>query len=154
MHIREVRPEDAAQLAFVFFASVRQGDSPYTEAQRAAWLAAKPDAETMARRIDGLFIAVAEEANGVTGFMGLREADGYVDLAFILPEARGKGMFRALAERIEEQARAARLSRLWTHASLMAQPAFQALGFQVIHHETVDRAGEQLRRALMEKVLT
>ena len=35
---------DAAQLADVFFAAVREGPSPYTEAQRAAWLPDKPTA--------------------------------------------------------------------------------------------------------------
>ena len=55
---------------------------------------------------------------------------------------------------LEATARAEWEPRLWTHASLMAQPAFAALGFAVIQHETVARAGQTLSRAQMEKPLT
>ena len=154
MLYRKARQEDAEALAAVFYAAVRKGDSPYSEAERAAWLPEQLTATAMVKRTEGLFVAVVEEDARVIGFMGLREADGYVDLAFVLPEARGQGAFRLLFESIEERARQLDVSRLWTHASLMAQPAFRAMGFRVIHHETIDRAGEQLRRALMEKPLT
>jgi putative acetyltransferase len=79
---------------------------------------------------------------------------GTIDITFILPEHQGKGVFRTLFEAVEGQGRAARQGRLWTFASLMAEPAFRAVGFSVIHRETVERAGVKLPRARMEKVLT
>ncbi|MEL7336471.1 MAG: hypothetical protein AAFN70_09765, partial [Planctomycetota bacterium] len=41
--------------------------------------------------------------------------------------------------------------RLWAHASLMAQPAFAAVGFRAIKEETVQIDDQVLRRFEMEK---
>lgn len=144
--------QDAAPLAMLFFKAVRTGDSPYTEAERHAWLPKVPDPEQFAHRLGQKEVAVCEADGAPVGFMSL-EPGGYIDLAFILPEHQGTGVFRRLLDRIERQARQQGEPRLWTHASLMAQPAFRAMGFLVIQHETVERAGESLRRAEMEKVL-
>lgn len=154
MHFREADRTDTAKLAAVFFKSIRTGESPYTEAQRAAWLPAQPTVGAFADRIAGLYVVVAEEGRDTVGFMAMRPCDGYVDLAFIVPEARGKGAFRHMLEIIEQYALDIRLQRLWTHASLMAEPAFQAQGFSVIQHEMVDCADQKLPRAEMEKHLT
>ncbi|WP_373475009.1 hypothetical protein [Sphingorhabdus sp.] len=55
---------------------------------------------------------------------------------------------------IEEKARSQDEPRLWTHASLMAQPAFAALGFTVIEHQVVQIGDQHLDRAIMEKVIS
>ncbi|WP_299673447.1 GNAT family N-acetyltransferase [uncultured Roseobacter sp.] len=150
--IRWARPADADDLGAVFFAAVREGPSPYTEAQRAAWLEAPPQGQSWADRLAPLDVAVAEVEGAVVGFMSI-EPGGYIDLAFIRPEHRGRGLVRQLFDRVEAHARGAGEARLWTHASLMAQPAFRAMGFSTIHHETVVRNGESLQRAKMEKTL-
>lgn len=152
MEIREATDRDTGALADVFFRAVREGPSPYSEAQRAAWAAVCPDQQVYARRLAPLYVVLAQEAGAIIGFMGLGDA-GYIDLAFILPASRGKGVFRALYRQTEEAARASGEKRLWTHASLLAQPAFQAMGFLVMHHEEVALADEMLSRAMMEKHL-
>lgn len=151
--IRWATSSDADALGAVFFAAVREGPSPYTEAQRAAWLDVPPGGEDWVARLAPLHVAVAEVEGAVAGFMSI-EPGGYIDLAFIRPKHRGGGLFRALFDQVEAHARGAGEVRLWTHASLMAQPAFQAMGFLVIHHEVVARNGESLQRAKMEKTLT
>lgn len=150
--IRWATPRDADALAQIFYAAVRHGPSPYTEAQREAWLAAPPCGPDWAVRLAALHVALAEVDGRPTGFMSV-EPGGYIDLAFILPERHGTGLFRRLYDQVEGWARDAGEARLWTHASLMAQPAFRAMGFLVIHHETVERHGESLTRAKMEKTL-
>ena len=152
MHFREGGKRDAARLAHVFFAAVREGASPYTEAQRAAWLPARPAPEDFERRISALHLVVAEDKREIVGFMGM-QPDGYIDLAFILPASRGQGAFRHMYEIIEDQARQDGLKRLRTHASLMAEPAFRAMGFSVIEHRNVHRSGQTLARMEMEKAL-
>lgn len=62
---------------------------------------------------------------------------GYIDCAFIRPSAQGTGVFRRLYESIEVLARRNNETRLWVHASLMAQPAFGAMGFVITKRETV-----------------
>ncbi len=95
---------------------------------------------------------MAEVEGAVVGFMSI-EPGGYIDLAFIRPEHWGRGLFRQMFDLVEAHARGAGEARLWTHASLTAQPAFRAMGFSTIHHETVARNGESLQRAKMEKTL-
>lgn len=153
MHIRPARAGDTAALARVFFEAVREGPSPYTQAQRAAWLPQAHDPVAFSARLAGLHVAVAEDAGLPVGFIAMTP-EGYIDLVFIVAAARGRGAFRGLHDTVERAARAQGLNRLWTHASLMAQPAFRAMGFKVIRHELSERAGETLARAEMEKPLT
>lgn len=150
--IRWAEPEDERALAEVLYAAVHEGPSLYTKAQRAAWVPHFPECQAWAARLAPLQVAVAEAGHEIVGFMALGP-DGYVDLAFVRPAHQGTGVFRRLYQPIEAQARQAAEPRLWTHASLMAQPAFQAVGFSIIEHETVQRAGESLQRAKMEKTL-
>lgn len=150
--LRWATAQDAEGLRQVFYASVRDGPSPYTQAQRAAWAPQLPDADAWAKRLSGLHTAVYDVNGQSVGFMTV-EQGGYIDLAFILAEHRGAGVFRALFGMIEQWAVDHREPLLWTHASLLAEPAFQAMGFLVIHHETVARSGQTLDRAKMEKVI-
>ena len=71
-----------------------------------------------------------------------------LDPVLRLKERRRDRVRETLAEAVRT-----REPRLWTFASLMAQAPFQAVGFRVINFETVERAGEVLPRAEMEKVL-
>jgi putative acetyltransferase len=135
----------------VFFAAIREGPSPYSERQRAAWCAQPPEPDAFAARLAPQHVVLAADTARVMGFMSLEK--DYIDLAFILPSCRGRGVFRTLFTAIEAKARARGETRLWTHASLMAQPAFRAMGFEVMHHETVEIEGEYLARARMEKTL-
>jgi putative acetyltransferase len=97
-------------------------------------------------------VFVADREDVPVGFMTLAKG-GYVDLAFLLPAARGQGRFAALLAATECSARQAGAGRLWTHASLMAEPAFARGGFQVMERETIETGGQRLARAKMEKIL-
>ena len=55
---------------------------------------------------------------------------------------------------IEDKARSHNEPRLWTHASLMAEPAFAAVGFAVVQRQLVPIGDESLERAMMEKALS
>lgn len=109
--------------------------------------------EDWAARLEGQVIAIARDETRFVGFMSLA-AQGYIDFAYIRPEAQGSGLFRRLFAMIEDKARSQNEPRLWTHASLMAQPAFAAVGFAVVERQLVEIGGESLQRAKMEKLLT
>ena len=143
---------DADMLALVFHAAVRDGPSPYSDSQRQAWSPEPRSGAPWSARLAALETAVAEEDGALLGFMSLEPPD-YIDLAFILPEARGRGLFRALYDAIEARAIDLGAARLRVHASLMAEPAFQAMGFRVIQRERIERACQMLPRADMEKLL-
>jgi putative acetyltransferase len=150
--LRSARQTDFDALGVLMFQAIRLGQSPYSDAQRAAWLSAPYCGLDWHAKLTAQHVMLAECREAIAGFMSLRP-DGYLDLAFILPQARGGGLFRGLYNQIESHARDAGLPRVWTHASLMAQPAFAAVGFDLVQHEAVTRAGEQLPRAEMEKRL-
>jgi putative acetyltransferase len=151
--IRWAEPVEAAEtVAWLQYRAVREGPSLYSEAQRAAWVATPHPPEALSARLRAARVALFLREGLAVGVMTFSPG-GYIDMAFILPKHQGTGVFRALFDAVEARACAASEQRLWTFASLMAEPAFRAVGFSVIHRETVDRAGVMLPRARMEKVL-
>ncbi|MHA3916494.1 GNAT family N-acetyltransferase [Halovulum sp. GXIMD14793] len=143
-------PAEYDALGQLFHAAVHAEPSPYTKAQRQAWMPEPPNGARWHDRLDGQRVAmVCDDGQSPLGFMTLR-SDGYVDLAYILAAARGHGVFRRLFALIEQEAQALGLTHLSTHASLAAQGPFKAVGFEVVRHEVVQRDGEHLKRAEME----
>lgn len=97
-------------------------------------------------------VAVAERDDRIAGLMTLRD-DGYVDLAFIRPEARGQHLFSRLHDLIEQDARLRGMACLHCHASLMAEGPFLRCGYEVLSRERVRRGDQLLDRAEMRKTL-
>ncbi|HEX8061869.1 MAG TPA: GNAT family N-acetyltransferase [Allosphingosinicella sp.] len=151
-HFRWASEADNGRLGEIMFDSVRNGDSPYSQAQRAAWVGAPPSGEAWAAKLALQDVIVAERDGEPVGFMTLA-GGGYIDLAFIRPGARHTGLFRQLLSRIVERALAKGEPRLWTHASLSAEPAFAAHGFAVVRRERVRVGDQELDRCEMERRL-
>lgn len=143
---------DADLLADIMFDAVRNGESLYTERQRAAWVPARRSGPEWLARLQRQDIIVAERHLRAVGFVSLA-AGGYVDCAYIRPEAQHTGLFRQMLERIVQRANERQEDRLWTHASLMAEPAFAKLGFVVRKRERVLIGGERFDRCEMERPL-
>lgn len=152
-HFRWASAADSELLADIMFDAVRNGASRYSEPQRAAWVPARRSGEDWVARLQGQDIILAEEDGQAIGFVSLADG-GYVDFAYIRPGAQHSGLFRQLVSRIIERAAAKREPLLWTHASLMAEPAFAKLGFRVRKRERVRIGGQELDRCEMEKPLT
>ena len=134
------------------FDAVRNGESPYDEQQRRAWLPAQRTGREWEDRLASQDIVLAETDGQAVGFMSLA-AEGYIDFAYIRPHAQHSGLFRQMYQRIEERALARGDLLLWVHASLMAQPAFAAVGFTTRHSKWFEIGTEQLQRFEMEKRL-
>ena len=146
-------PTDNAELADVIFDAVRNGPSIYTQAQRAAWMPERRRGAEWNTRLAGKDIAIGSDGDRILGLMSI-ESGGYIDFAFIRPEAQGTGVFRALFNMVEARARAVNEPRLWVHASLMVQPAFAAVCFSVTEHQVVQIGDQDFTRALMEMPLS
>jgi putative acetyltransferase len=145
-------PTDFDSFADIVFDAVRNGPSKYTESQRAAWVPERRGGEEWAARLEGQVIAIARDDTHAVGFLSLAP-EGYIDFAFIRPEAQGTGLFRRLFAMIEAKARSQNERRLWTHASLMAEPAFAAVGFVVVERQVIQIGDQSFERARMEKLL-
>lgn len=152
-HFRWASAADADVLADIMFDAVRNGESRYTEQQRAAWVPVRRTGQDWVARLQKQEIVVAEQDGRAIGFASLAEG-GYVDFAYIRPEAQHTGLFRQLLSRIGERAIAKREPLLWTHASLMAEPAFAKLGFTIRKREQVRIGDQAFDRFEMEKSLS
>jgi putative acetyltransferase len=152
VRIRRFRDSDTAATARVFFESVHRATRAfYDAAQRQAWAPRIPDTEAWRARIAPQIAFVAEQEGAVVGFMTLRQ-DGYLDLAFVAPDAVGQGVAKALYDAILRAASDAGIARLTTEASLVARPFFERQGWTVLHEEAVERDGVTLTRFRMELV--
>lgn len=134
--LRWAQPSDHAALGEVMFDAVRNGRSRYTEEQRAAWTPEPRRGPDWDQRLQPQDIILAETGEEILGFMS-HVPGGYIDFAYIRPQAQGSGLFRRLYERIVQRATERGEARLWVHASLTAEPAFRAMGFEVVRRETV-----------------
>ena len=152
VEIRQMRGPEADALGAVMWDAIHIGRSAYSPAQRHAWLPEPPQGAGWAARLAKQQVWVAMDRAAPVGFLTLAN-DGYIDLCFVQSSHQGQGVFAALLRALQDGAQARGCRRLWTHASLTAQPAFAARGFYVIAQETVQRSGETLARTEMEKVL-
>ena len=143
---------DYDELADIMFDAVRNGESPYTEQQRAAWVPARRAGPDWTARLEKQQIIVAEQDGRAMGFVSLADG-GYVDFAYIRPQARHSGLFRRLLSRIVEKALTQGEPLLWTHASLMAEPALAKLGFRIRKREQIRIGDQLLDRCEMEMTL-
>ena len=155
MQLRPYRPVDADALAQIYFDAVRIGAAPkYSAAALAAWAPERPKAAVWAARLKGLITLVASDTAPI-GFMSLCPT-GLLDLAYVAPEWRGKGVADALhaAILVQAQARALNLPALTTEASLMAHPFFLRMGWQMVAAQTAVRNGVSLENFRMSLALT
>jgi putative acetyltransferase len=136
--IRSYVQRDAADLADVFFRSVRQvALSDYTAAQVVAWA---PEPATPAKMhqtaSDGRQTLVAAgEHDRAVAYIDL-EPDGHIDHLYCAPEAAGHGIASQLYEAIEELARKQGIGRLYTEASELARRLFERKGFVVLERQS------------------
>lgn len=151
-YLRTAGPDDYDALGELIFDAIHHGPTQYTAAQSQAWAPAPRSGPDWAERLASQHIIAAEQEGEIAGFMSI-EPGGYVDFAYIRPGAQGSGLFRQLFEAVLDRAKAQGDTELSTHASLMAQPAFAAMGFEIDYHETVEVDGQSLPRARMTKRL-
>lgn len=153
--IRAYDQRDAADLADVFFRSVRQvALSDYTADQVAAWAPERPTPEQVQRTAsDGrLTLVAANEDDRAVAFVNL-EPDGHIDHLYCAPEAAGHGIASRLYEAIEEAARKQGISNLFTEASELARRVFQQKGFVVLERQDNVLRGVPIRNYKMAKDL-
>lgn len=133
--MREIRRGGAADLpvlADIFWRGVHDGAAPkYTPAQRHAWLPDRPHGDGWTARLAGQAIFVATQDGTHTGFMTLKP-DGYLDFAYVLPDARGTGTADALLAVLMNHAAVTGTLDLKTRASDMARPVFARNGWHAV----------------------
>lgn len=150
LRLRPARSGDGNPTHAVFFAAVHEGAAGhYSEIERRAWAPSpEPPADWESRLLAGTTV-VAEARRRVIGFMTLAP-DGYLDLAYVVPDWSGRGVGALLHRAILELARAARLELLSTEASLVARGFFHRQGWRETARQSVIRDGVPLTNFRME----
>jgi putative acetyltransferase len=154
--VRAYEPHDAADVADVFYRSVREvARSDYTADQVEAWAPRPVDAEQERRRSgDGRLVLIAADQQGhVAAFIDL-EPDGHIDRLYCAPEAAGKGVASQLYEAIEAAARAQGIGQLFTEASELARRFFERKGFSVLERQDMVLRGVPIHNYRMAKDLS
>ena len=159
VRLREIRPfrdSDAAALAAIFLASVREiGGRHYTTEQVAAWAPGLPDADVFIRRAgDGrtFLVAVGEDDRPIA--YGDLEADGHIDHLYCSPEAAGRGVAGRLYEELERIARSAGIDVLFVEASEPAKRFFEKQGFEAAGRDAFRLDGVEIHNYRMRKALS
>ncbi len=153
--IRAYDPRDAADLADVFFRSVRQvALSDYTAAQVRAW-APEPRTAKWAHgeASDGRLVLVAANADDrPVAYIDL-EPNGHIDRLFCAPEAAGQGIASRLYDAMEAAAREQGIRSLFTEASELARRLFERKGFTVVERQDLVIRGVEIHNYRMAKAL-
>ena len=151
--VRAYRPDDAPTLLAIFRDSVRRSaHHAYSPQQLAAWAPDQMDAGAWAERRASRPTWVAEVEGRVVGFSDL-EADGHLDMLYVMVDFQGRGVASALLDTVLSAARARGLTCVFTEASLTARPFFERRGFRILGEQTVERNGQRLVNVRMERVL-
>lgn len=147
--IRPYRAADRGTCVAIFHRAAHEGAAAfYTEAQRQAWAPRPtPDLSQPDRLLDQ-WAWVSEEDGRVTGFMSLRP-DGYLDMAYVLPEVMGKGHAAALYDRLIAKARQLGLARLTVHANPLSHRFLARRGWRLEEMQPHELRGQMFERSFM-----
>jgi putative acetyltransferase len=153
LRVREFVDDDVGGTGQVFFDAVRFGAAEYyDDRQRTAWAEKVPDDDEWRKRLQSQYVLVAELNTRLVGFMTL-DVYGHIDLAFVVPDLIGKGIARALYERVEAEALRLGIKMLDTEASYLAQRFFKRQGWSVVRQQSVAKGDVSLTNFVMEKRL-
>ncbi|MEO9873797.1 MAG: GNAT family N-acetyltransferase [Anderseniella sp.] len=153
LEIREFKANDVGETAQIFFNAVRLGTTEYyDDRQRRAWAAKVPDNGEWRERLQSQHSFVAQLNTKPVGFMTL-DGNGHIDLAFVAPDLIGKGVARALYERVEAEALRLGIRRLDTYASYLARRFFRRQGWSVVRQRSVSIGDVSMTNFAMEKRL-
>lgn len=154
--IRAFRVEDADHLPGIFREAVsRLGPVAYSREQVAAWLTRLPEASQFcghARDGSDIFIAPGD-ADLPAGYV-LCHPDGHLDQLYCHPDHSRRGHGEQLVAAVEVSARERHLPAITTHASEIARPLFERLGYDVLRRRDFELGGVPIHNyAMMKRLL-
>jgi GNAT superfamily N-acetyltransferase len=153
LSIRLAGPDDVPAMSRVLTASITQlcaADHGNDPVALAAWTANKTEegvTAMMARQ--GLRVLVAE-LDGAIAAVGAADTDGKIGLNYVAPEARFRGVSKALLARLEDELRAMGFVEGRLEATETALRFYQSAGW---HSDGPQATGRRVNGYPMRKVL-
>ncbi len=153
MLLRPYDPTDLAAVAGLFTSAVHAlTGAHYDAAQREAWAPRPPDLAAWRTRLEPLDVLVAQDDEGLAGFVATAPA-GRLELLFVAPHRARRGVATRLYVAAEAALAVQGARTITTEASDAARPFFERQGFLPVEDQTVTRAGVHLHRTAMRKDL-
>lgn len=151
--VREYKPEDAQDLANIYYNTIHQINSQhYTAEQVNVWAPESSlNADRWARKFEKTKPFIAMIGNVVVGFAEF-EANGHIDCFYCHHKYIGCGVGSALMKSIDEKASQNGIERIFAEVSITARPFFEKHGFTTIVQQTITRQDVQLTNYKMEKL--
>ncbi|EMI52912.1 GNAT family N-acetyltransferase [Rhodopirellula sallentina] len=142
--IRPLRASDAEACLSLFRDTVhRINRRDYSQAQLDAWAPQSIDAAAWEARFSDHIAYVSVLSQSIIGFADMSKT-GHLDRLVVSADHQRHGIARELTKRLIEHARELRCESVTTDASITAKPFFEAMGFNVVKQQTVERAGVSL----------
>lgn len=130
MIVRSAAVNDRDAILRVHENSIRSGASThYSPQQIEAWVAF-PAPEGHEAELRSGHVFVAEEGRQIVGYGRFDTDTGEVEATYVLPEARGRGVGKALLAESEARARKAGFDWIHVSASLNAVAFYEHAGFE------------------------
>ena len=149
--IRPYQPTDLDAVIAIFLGAIREvASKDYDEAQINAWAYTDRSIWEERRLSRPTWVAVLDQM--IVGFSDL-EPSGHLDMMFVHPAYQGIGIASLLLQTVETAAIRDDLSRVFTEASLTAQPFFEKRGFQTLEQQQVAVRGQTFTNFRMEKMI-
>lgn len=136
MQIRRAQIEDARAIHDAHMRSIREVCAPdYTQEQVDAWGGRPFDQSDREKCIREDFMWVVEDNGSILGFAHLRLPKdklgvGNVMGLYFAPEAKGKGLGRQMAQRVEGQASSEGCHTLILNSTITSLEFYKKMGFQ------------------------
>lgn len=139
--VRRVGPDDVKAWASMRVALLRGLKSRYSGAESSE-LQASIESWLRSRLESPHFAAIVAEVEGdLVGSGGIsiyevppgtnaEAGEGYVMSMYTMPAYRGRGVARAILDRLIDFARSCGVGRVWLRASAMGRPVYERAGFQ------------------------
>ncbi len=150
-HLRIGNADDAAEMERVAIAAV--GESGYSPEQIDVWLQAMTE-DRMRDVCATSFVMIAEMNNEVAGFATLierGETAGELDLWYVSPDFKKRGVGKLLVRSIEDRVRQLDMTALWVDASEPAVHRLEQLGYRMHDRYKKHRDGVVFNNTWMMK---
>lgn len=134
MKLRSGTADDAGEMERIAIAAI--AESGYASEQVDAWLRGFSE-ERMREICESAFVIVLETQGEVAGFATLidsGETAGELDLLYVSPDFKKRGVGKLLVRAIEDRVRQQGMTALWVDASEPAAHRLEQLGYRVHEH--------------------
>lgn len=151
--VREYQPTDADTLWQLFYDTIHTVNiRDYSPEQVDAWAPCEIDRQRWASSLRAKMTFVAERDESVVGF-GELEPSGHIDRFYCRADCQGQGVGSLLLDQLETKARSLGLQRLFTEASITAQPFFERRGYVLVREQQVECRGVRMTNFVMTKTI-